>query len=59
LQVLKLIWEGLGTKEIALKLGKSPSRVKACREHIALKLGTTNAVQAVRAALAQNILKVI
>lgn len=43
-RVLLLLGEGLSTKEIALRLGKSPRTVDGCRRAIRSKLGVTDLV---------------
>lgn len=59
IQVLQLVWDGHSTVDIAERLKKTPRAVKAIRERIGLKLGTYNAIQAVRIGLAKNLLKVV
>jgi DNA-binding NarL/FixJ family response regulator len=51
LEVLEMIGEGLGSREIAVQLGLSMKTVESHREHIKAKLGLGGAAQLVRHAI--------
>lgn len=56
--ILKLVWEGLSSREIAAQLGRSVRTIHAHRANIAARLNTQNTVQMIRRAIAKGILSV-
>lgn len=54
-QVLKLIVDGMGNKEIALKLGISPKTVSVHRTNIMTKFGVQNTVELIRYAASNHL----
>lgn len=55
--ILKLMWEGLNSKEIARQLRISHKTVEAQRREMFLRLNVRSAIQAVRAAIDLGFLK--
>ena len=57
IEVVRLIWEEYSTKEIAVKLGLSPSTVEAHRWNIAVKLRARSTVGIIKFALKAGIIQ--
>ena len=57
IEVVRLIWEELSTKEIAVKLRISPRTVEAHRWNIAVKLRAKSTIGIIKFALKADIIK--
>lgn len=55
--VLRLMWEGMEYKQIAMALDLSPKTVEYARVGIGRKLGAANGLQVIRRALEQGLIQ--
>jgi two-component system nitrate/nitrite response regulator NarL len=55
-QVLQFVWEGLSTREIANKLGRSYNTIAMYRQQIRSKFGVTTTAAVLKIALREGIL---
>jgi DNA-binding NarL/FixJ family response regulator len=56
--VLRLMWEGMEYKQIAMALDLSAKTVEYARVGLGRKLGATNGLQVIRRALEQGLIQV-
>jgi DNA-binding CsgD family transcriptional regulator len=56
LEVLRLVWEGLSTREIAKRLHRSYNTVASHRYRLRVKLGVNSTAEALKVALERGII---